>query len=428
MQNITGSLSVMPVADIVQWANSSKRTGTLVLCLNEQHKKLYIQDGDIIYVWSDCDGAEFENILENQLSLDSNTLNKAYADSKLLGLPFISYLLSEGYFSKEIFEETVRKSTERVLIGALEWKTGLFEFVHGLPELLQDSPVRLSSFQVLLESTRHSDEGRRDERSDNDGVLNKIRQKIADGVVDLPPIPDVMQKISSKISDPCFSIDEIVSCITDQILVSKILKICNSPYYGRIGTVSNMKDAVIVIGLKSLLSIVTVHAMSSFSPRNEKEIRKVLQHSLVCGMIARQITRDIRGDFELAFICGLLHDIGKTILLDMLCDYKLQQNEQERLIKEHHAEVGYLLASKWNFGDDIKAVIRFHHFPEQAVGYVEIAEVISLANAMSHLNIQPEDIGSKSRAHLDLCHTSIDDMLEKVELFDNEAGEILSFT
>ena len=168
--------------------------------------------------------------------------------------------------------------------------------------------------------------------------------------------------------------------------------------------------------------------MSSFSPRNEEEIKKVLQHSLVCGMIARQITRDIRGNFELAFICGLLHDIGKTILLDMLCDYKLQPIEKERLIKENHAEVGYLLAKKWNFGDDIKAVIRYHHTPEHATGYFEITEVVSLANTMAHLNAHPIEKIEMSFPNLDLPQASIDDLLEKVVLFDHEADDILCFT
>jgi HD-like signal output (HDOD) protein len=81
----------------------------------------------------------------------------------------------------------------------------------------------------------------------------------------------------------------VAECITDQILVTKILRICNSPFYRSMGKVSSLREAVVRIGFKSLLSIVTVHALSSFSPRNVDEIRKVLQHCLVCAMIARQM-------------------------------------------------------------------------------------------------------------------------------------------
>jgi putative nucleotidyltransferase with HDIG domain len=234
-----------------------------------------------------------------------------------------------------------------------------------------------------------------------------------------------MQQMAEKIDDPNITIDEIISCITDQILVSKVLKICNSPYYGRIGHVSSLKEAVVFIGLKSLMSIVTVHAMSGFSPRNANEIKKVLQHSLVCAMIARQISRDMRGNFELAFICGLLHDIGKTVLLEKLGEYMLLSEERDQLIEENHAEMGYLLAEKWNFGEDIKTIIRFHHTPELATGYVQLAEVISLANAMADINNQPEEIGEMTFTSLELSQIGIDDLLGQVDMLGQEAAEIV---
>jgi putative nucleotidyltransferase with HDIG domain len=235
-----------------------------------------------------------------------------------------------------------------------------------------------------------------------------------------------MLQIAERIDNPGISIDEIIECITDQILVSKILRICNSPYYRHIGTTSSLKDAVVFIGLKSVMSIVTVHAMSSFSPRNAKEIKKVLQHCLVCGMIAREITRDMGGNFELAFICGLLHDIGKTILLDMLSDYMLLPDMRDKLIEDQHAEVGYLLAQKWNFGSEISDIIRYHHSPEKAVDHATMAEVISLSNAMADLNSQPEDIRDMTFTSLELSQISVEDLWDQVDKLDQEAGEIVS--
>jgi len=428
MQIINGNLKVMPVADIIQWAENNKRTGILLLSQGTNHKKFYIEDGNIVYLWSNCDGDQVLNLFESQLAISPDDLKRAYSNSELLGLPFVSYLLSESHYSQEYFENALRASAEAVLTNALEWNTGSFEFNGELPVSFQNSPVKLSAFNVLLESLRQHDECRRGNHADSRMVINTIQQNILNGSIDIPPIPEVMQQLSEKISDPGMSLDEIITCITDQILVGKILRICNSPYYGRIGSVSTLKEAVVLIGLKSLLSIVTVHAMSSYSPRNEMQIRSILQHSLVCAMIARQITRDIRGNTELAFICGLLHDIGKTILLEILCDYTLPPSEKERLLEENHAEVGYLLATKWNFGDDIKAVIRYHHSPELANGHAEIVELINLADAMANLNAHPEELSKMGIPRLDLCQASIDDMLKNVEIFDREANGILCFS
>lgn len=427
MRKFNGNLSLMPLVDLIQWADNSKRSGTLILSQHGRQKKFYIQEGKIIFIWSNCEGEHFGNFLKNQSDISQDELDKAFSDSESLGLPFIGYLLSEKALSKGQLEDILRKAAEVVLTSALKWDTGIFEFIDDLPGFVLNSPVRLNSIQVLLESVRHYDENRVGNQVDADMVLKEVREHIQQGNFELPPIPDVMVQIAQKIDNPTISIDEIIECITDQILVSKILRICNSPYYGHLGHISTLKAAVVFIGLKSLMSIITVHAMSSFSPRNAKEIKKVLQHCLVCGMIARQITRDMGGNYELAFMCGLLHDIGKTILLDMLGDYMLLPEARDQLIEENHAEVGYLLAQKWNFGDDIKEVIRYHHSPEQAVGYASLAEVVSLSNAMADLNSQPEEIMDMTFTSLELSQISVDDLLEQVDKLDQEAHEIISF-
>ena len=160
MQNFNGNLSIMPVADIIQWADNNKRTGTLILSQGGLQKKFFIQDGDIIYIWSNCEGGHFNNFLEDQSLISQDELTKAYADSEALGLPFISYLLSQKILSRENLEQSLREAAEIVLTSALEWTTGTFEFDDTLPKYLLDSPVRLGSFQVLLEATRHLDERR----------------------------------------------------------------------------------------------------------------------------------------------------------------------------------------------------------------------------------------------------------------------------
>ncbi len=425
MRKFNGNLSLMPLADLIQLLDHSKRSGTLILNYHNQQKKFYFQDGKIIFIWSNCEREHFGYFLKDQANISQDVLDKAFTDSESLGLPFIGYLLSEKVFLREQLEDILRKAAEVVLANAFKWDTGIFEFIDDLPRFVMNSPIRLDSIHVLLESERHFDEDSPDNQVNSGKVLDEIRDQIKEGHFELPPIPDVMMQLAEKINDPAISIDEIVECITDQILVSKILRICNSPYYGHRGAFFSLKAAVVFIGLKSLMSIVTVHAMSNFSPRNAKEIKNVLQHCLVCGMIARQITKAMGGNYELAFICGLLHDIGKTILIDMLSDYMLLPEERERLIEENHSEVGYLLAEKWNFGSDIMDVIRYHHSPDKAKENVNLAEVINLSNAMADLNSQPEEITDMTFTSLELSQISINDLLEQVDRLDEEAGAIV---
>lgn len=415
----------MSVMDIIQWADNSKRTGTLILFQDNRQKKIYLQDGQIIFVWSDCEGERIADFLQFETVISQQKLSEALSDSEMLGLPFIGYLYSEGIVALPRLEEVLRLVARAALIDALGWETGMFEFVDELPGFVLNGPVRLNSTQLLLESLQTFDETHQKSRVDIDRVMAELIRNIEHGNLDLPPIPDIMQRIVAKIDTPNVSIDEIIDCINDQILVSKILKICNSPFYRRSGKVSTLRDAVLFIGLKSLISIVTVHSLSSFSPRNVVEIRKILQHCLVCGMIARQLALDMRGDFERAFVCGLLHDIGKTVMVDMLSDYILSDDKRQKLVDDHHAEIGYLLACKWNFDEAIQESIRFHHEPERACGYRGLVDIVYLSNIMTHSS-QAGGVAGVSLASMDMKQVNLADLMEQVDGLDKAAGEIIN--
>lgn len=415
----------MSVMDIIQWADNSKRTGTLILFQDNRQKKIYLQDGQVIFVWSDCQGERIADFLQFETVISQQKLSEALSDSEMLGLPFIGYLYSEGIVALPRLEEILRLVAQAALIDAMAWESGMFEFIDELPAFVLNGPVKLNSTQLLLESLQKFDETQQKSRVDSDRVMVELVRNIEHGNLDLPPIPDIMQRIVAKIDSPNVSIDDIIACITDQILASKILRICNSPFYRRSGKVSTLRDAVLFIGLKSLISIVTVHSLSSFSPRNVVEIRKILQHCLVCGMIARQLALDMRGDFEQAFICGLLHDIGKTVMLDMLSDYMMTEDKRQKLMEDHHAEIGYLLARKWNFDEAIQESIRFHHEPERAGAHRGLVEMVYLSNIMTYSS-QGGDIAGVSLASIDMKQVNVAELMEQVDGLDKAAEEIVS--
>jgi hypothetical protein len=158
MRKFNGNLSLMPLSDLIQWAANSKRSGTLILHQHGWQKKLYLQDGRLIFVWSNSEEEHFSSFLKDQSHISQDELDKAFTDSESLGLPFIGYLLSEKILSKEQLEEALRKAAEVVLTSALKWDTGMFEFTSDLPRFVLNSPLRLNSNQILLESVQRFDE------------------------------------------------------------------------------------------------------------------------------------------------------------------------------------------------------------------------------------------------------------------------------
>jgi putative nucleotidyltransferase with HDIG domain len=388
-----GHLNFISLIDLIQWTGNNKRSGTLVLSNNGQNKKFYFQDGKVIFVDSDSDNERIVDFLMQESSLSRQEIQEKKTVCDTLGLPFIGYLVTENIISKEIVEKIILTIARSAVTDVMKWQTGEFEFTDVLPGSVLNGPIELDSTMLLMESAVIFDDSRLGNTIDTDFIADELKKNIMKGTIDLPAIPDIIQQIQEKINDPNASIEQIADCITDQILVANILRICNSPHYRNTTTIHSVKEAVVLIGLKSLLSIVAVHALSSFSPQNSNEVRKVLKHSLVCAMIARQIARDMRNNSELAFMCGLLHDIGKTVMLDMLNDFMLSPELRVRVIEDHHAEIGYQLAKKWNFGEEIQECIRYHHSPDKAVINRSMVELICLANSMTQTSDLPGSQG-----------------------------------
>jgi putative nucleotidyltransferase with HDIG domain len=142
------------------------------------------------------------------------------------------------------------------------------------------------------------------------------------------------------------------------------------------------------MGFKSILSIVTVHALNSINIKSNEEVAEVLRHSLLCAFISKRIAISSGIDPEEAFVCGLLHDIGKTVLLNLLEEYSLPREARYKIVNEYHLNTGSLIAIKWNFSEIVKYAIRFHHNPEDALAHVKTVEAVALANAMAN---EPEN-------------------------------------
>ncbi len=265
--------------------------------------------------------------------------------------------------------------------------------------------------------------------------------KILAKAEDLPVLPHIGMEILNLIEDK-FSVPADFEAIieSDQVLTLKILKMANSAYYGYAREIINVKDAVVILGLdtiKSLvLSMLTRQMLSKDLHTYGLKKGELWSHSLAVAMTARSIAKIMKlSNHEKFFVAGLLHDVGKILLDITLKNYvdnlKFQVNEGKvdfieaelRIAGIDHALIGSKLIEIWNLPDFLVNSVRYHHTSSKApANFKTDAYIIDVANRLSYQvapgssvdfrvdkNVMPEEYGK-----LGLTSANIEGVLDSI--------------
>ena len=189
----------------------------------------------------------------------------------------------------------------------------------------------------------------------------------------------------------------------DQSLVTKLIKISNSALYGGLQRVESLHQALARLGAKTIRSLVLSASMQTYFHKGNPGMRTwgqfLWQHAAECGMASRRIAVATGyDDPEQAFVGGVLHDIGKLVLLLVSADsYRQIQNLKKRetlsdheaekkVIGTNHMQIGELLMEKWKMPESAMVCVKFHHHVHHAAKARHLAAITAYANHLSHLH------------------------------------------
>jgi putative nucleotidyltransferase with HDIG domain len=234
--------------------------------------------------------------------------------------------------------------------------------------------------------------------------------KLAKMVERIPPFPQSVNRILEITSSMDCPPKEIVAVIEhDPILTMKLLKLVNSAYFGLSNEVTSIKQTVVYVGINTIKNVAISLATLAALPKTTcagLDAQQIWRHSLQVGVIARLVARHKKipsGQLASYFVAGLLHDIGKLVLAEFLADeyatllttedaaeliLPLYVREQQRFGVDH-AEVGGLIAEKWQFPAELVASIRLHHHTKLPMEN-PLALSIAFANVLCHYLEQRE--------------------------------------
>jgi putative nucleotidyltransferase with HDIG domain len=219
-------------------------------------------------------------------------------------------------------------------------------------------------------------------------------------IIDLPTLSIVANNIILITQNPKSSALEVGRAISqDQALVSKILRIANSTFYGFPRKISTIPHAVVILGFANIRNLVlTASIFDTFQSKEGDgyfDREGFWKHSLACGVTSKLIAKRLgMKNLEEVFIWGLLHDLGKLILdayfredftrVVFLVKEKeiLIRDAEQQLLGFDHAAVGSLVANKWNLPPAVIKAIRFHHNPPLANESMRIVAIVHLADIL----------------------------------------------
>lgn len=259
---------------------------------------------------------------------------------------------------------------------------------------------------------------------------------IVNRVHNLPTPPMVFAQVNKVISDPDTSTYQIGMIISeDPALSAKVLKLTNSAFYGIPRTITSVKQAIVILGLDVVHSLVlSASVFEIFSKQysiNRDYLDSFWRHSLSVAFMARIISRTKNFpsflEAEESFSAGLLHDIGKLIIFaHMFEDFKRirkaleEKPEQpsnkveEEILGFDHALVGNYLARKWDLPEELARAIRYHHNPEEDPDSINT----HIINVSDYLCWRSEELGetkSPTARKVRLCQLSWDELGIKAE-------------
>lgn len=214
-----------------------------------------------------------------------------------------------------------------------------------------------------------------------------------------PGMPATAAKLLPLLDDPDSTPSEVENIVKyDPGLTANILKLTNSAYFGIPTKVSSIKQAIILLGWKRLVQVVTTICMSPLMqkaiPGYDLRSGELWRHSIAVSVAAELLVKALKiPDADEVFTAALLHDIGKLILGSFVKN-DLEQIQamvtkgitfdvaESMVLGTNHAEVGGQILHKWSFPVELVNAVRWHHDPESCENTCVLSDIVHIANTV----------------------------------------------
>lgn len=248
--------------------------------------------------------------------------------------------------------------------------------------------------------------------------MTSRQSEIMDKITKIPLLSHSSSLLLQMMSDENYSIEKVEEIVSrDNVLTAKILKIVNSAAFALSRKITTVREAIPYLGTRLIQSLALSSSakevfgkkLSGYCAENEESL---WAHSLKTAVASRQIADYCKSDIkkETAFTCGILHDIGKSVISSYIISEnrvediiaEIQENPnadflslEERYVGMNHSQAGYLLSKHWELPEIFQYVILLHHSPtDREEEYRNYSFCVHLADTVAQMTGEGTGIDS----------------------------------
>jgi len=239
----------------------------------------------------------------------------------------------------------------------------------------------------------------------------RVVERVASGKVDLPLLPQVAGQVLTLAGNANTDAAQLSGLIhRDPALAGQVLRIANSAAYLPRMPIVSLQQAVARLGLNAVTEIALVASMQSGTfrvPGYEADLKRLWRHAIASALFGKEIARLRRSNVEAAFLCGLLHAIGKPALLQLVADIHKTMVDAHltagpgpddsstratirELLDELHTGVGLRIARMWGLPRPVVAAIATYACYGQTREFSPEALITCLADRLATDLTEPE--------------------------------------
>ena len=274
------------------------------------------------------------------------------------------------------------------------------------------------------------------------GMPSPTVSDIAMAIESVRPIPQVALKVLRIMQEGEYDIGKIAEEVkTDQVISARTIQLCNSALFSKSRDVCSLDHALVFLGQELFLKLVISAAVNSYYSQcgnGGYSLCKggLYHHAVGTAMVAEKIaTTTGKQEPAVAYMAGLLHDIGKVVLDHYVAGsypmlYREFQDRQaelidveNRILSMDHVHSGELLARQWSLPDGLIEAIRFHHDPDKSNDDRTLTTIVYLADLLMsrfHTGLELERLATDNLtdhlSRLDLPANRFDSLVDLIPL------------